>query len=477
MPFGDARQRSRPGRVVALLALIGAGVLLTRLVESGRVEPLFLPTPTPTRTAFSHQEEAEAQFSAGDLDQAIAAYQQAVSLTPDDSNLWAKLARIQTYSSALTPTDEQEQQRLQAAKASIDRAVELDAENGYAWAIRILVYDWLAGASTDEAARQDDFLIAEQAANRATTLESGVLLALAFNAELEVDQQDYAQAENTINLALARDGAADEMDVQRVHGTVLESLGRYEQAIEAYQRALELAPNFTFLHLRVGANYRRLGDSDAAIDSFQQAALINAQLGIKDPIPHLAIGRTWLQEGEFITAARFVEAAVSIDPSNSELLGFLGIAYFKARNYANAQEALNCAVVGCDVEAQAELLCTRLLVLDCSDEELQAVEAEALDLDPAQAQQLYAGLLCSGQGIEQCSQEQLLDLSNGVPGLELGDRTLEYYYTYGSVLAFAEECNQAEQIFEQLEQSYSSDELIMDIVGEGRSICPVASSN
>lgn len=475
MPFGETVQRSRPVRVAILIGLIAGGVLLTRLVETQRVKPLFLPTPTSTRTALSYQEEAEAHFSSGDLVKAIAAYQQAVSLAPGEALLWAKLARIQTYSSALTATPEEEWQRLQAAKASIDRAIELDDQDGFAWAIRILVYDWLASAIESvperQAERQDYVRVAEEAYNRAQFAEGSDTLALAFDAELQVDQQNYAQAEDEIGQALDSGGA--DMDVLRVHGIVLESTGHYQEAIEAYQQALTLAPNFTFLHLRIGANHRRLGHIEQALESFRKAALINAQLGVKDPIPHLAIGRTYLQDGEFITAARNVEAAVSLDPSSPQLLGFLGIAYFKARNYENAEDALRCAVNGCDVETQAWLLCTRLRVLDCTEADLSEVEAQAIGLDVSAAVQLYARLLCRGQGYtdEECDLHSLQDLSAGVSGLSLQDQTQEYYYTFGTVLAFAGECVDAGQIFDQLEQSYSTDSIIMDIVTDGRQRC------
>ncbi len=48
------------------------------------------------------------------------------------------------------------------------------------------------------------------------------------------------------------------MDVHRVHAYVLESLGEYALAIEAYDRAIAITPNLTFLYLRAGAGYRRL---------------------------------------------------------------------------------------------------------------------------------------------------------------------------------------------------------------------------
>lgn len=443
MPFGGGESRSRPWRVAVLLALIGGGILLTRLVEAGRVEPLFLPTATPTRTAFSYQEEGEAQFSAGKLEKAIDAYQQATRLEPEDARLWAKLARIQTYFSAQMPTKQERNNRLEQAKASADRAVAVDEDNDLAWAVRALVYDWLAGAEEATATREEYFTIAETSAKRALFLEPDNALALAYEAEVLVDQQRYAEGLDKIEEALARD--PNSLDVQRVYGTVLESNGDYEGAIEAYTRAANLAPNLTFLYLRIGANYRRLAGNEAslaerqllmeqALDSFNRAARINEQLEIQDPVPYLAIGRTYLQDGQFFIAARNLERAVLIDPSNPELLGFLGVIYFKARNYENAEATLRCAVSGCDDRDHAKLLCETLAILDCADEEpvLQAA---------------------------------------GVNGLELESTSLEYYYTYGSMLASKKECEGAEAVFRQLELVYGTDPVVAAIVLEGRVIC------
>ncbi len=432
MPFGGAERRSRPWRVAVLLALIGGGILLTRLVEAKRVKPLFLPTATPTQTAFSYQEEGEAQFSAGNLEKAIKAYQQATRLEPDNGKLWAKLARIQTYSSALMATEAERNDRLEQARASVDRAVAVDEENDLAWAVRALVYDWLAGAEPATATREEYFRIAETSAKQALLLEPDSALALAYEAEVLVDQQRYAEGLDKIEEALARD--PNSLDVQRVYGTVLESHGDYAGAIQAYEQAAKIAPNLTFLYLRIGANYRRLGDSDQALKYFEKAVQINQQLGIQDPVPYLAIGRTYLQDGEFFIAARNLEQAVLIDPGNPELLGFLGVIYFKARNYENAEATLRCAVDDCNDQAHAVLLCDTLAILDCDDE----------------AEKLRAA---------------------GVNGLDLKGTTLEYYYTYGSVLAFNKKCEEAEGVFRQLESGFGTDSVVAAIVLEGRALC------
>ena len=433
------RRRRNPWRLAVLLALIGAGIWLVRMVEAGQVQPLFLPTPTPTRTVLSYREEAETFFAAGNLKRAIEAYQQATALNPEDARLWADMARVQTYASALETTADARRARLAEARQTIDRAVELAPDDSYVQAIRALVYDWSASAEDEREgqARKADFLkIAEEAARRAFDLDNSNSLALAFLAEVLVDQGKYALAYDFAEQAVLQDPSS--MDAHRVFATVLESNGAYRAAIEEYLKAVELNPNLTFLHLRIGANYRRLRDIDRALEYFATAAKINEQNGVADPIPYLAIGRTYLQEGQFFIAARNVERAVAIDPGNPELWGFLGIVYFKARNYESALPVLQCAVEGCSAEESGRLLCD-LKILLCDEDQ------------PA-----------SAYGV-------------AVPGLRLEQGTLEYYYTYGSALAFMDQngelCRQAEPIFQQLMSLYGEDPIVAGIVAENRAIC------
>ena len=88
-------------RVIILLGLIMGGIWILMGINRGDVQPLFQPTPTPTRTANSFIMEGEAQFKAGALGGAIAAYQQAVTIEPNNASAWAELARIQTYSASV----------------------------------------------------------------------------------------------------------------------------------------------------------------------------------------------------------------------------------------------------------------------------------------------------------------------------------------------------------------------------------------
>jgi tetratricopeptide (TPR) repeat protein len=242
------------------------------------------------------------------------------------------------------------------------------------------------------------------------------------------------------------------MDIFRVHGTVLEYNGQYRAAIDAYTYASEINPNFTYLYLLIGANYRRLAGEDPlstgrqdlinrALDYFDRAARINEQLGIDDPTPYLAIGRTYLQQGEFFIAAINIERALEISPENPDIYGRLGLVFFRARNYESAVIALQCAVDGCGPEVSVQLLCQCVYNCDPETEEGQAF------------------------GVQ-------------VTGLQLGDESLEYYYTYGSVLVYFRDtaeypsaCDDADRVFRELLAAYGDDPVVPGIAAVSRALC------
>ena len=206
---------------------------------------------------------------------------------------------------------------------------------------------------------QDNLTQADQAAVRALQLDATNTRALAYYAEILVDEQKWTQAEQYIKQAVDRDPSL--MDVHRVYAYVLESLGEYNLAIQEYDKAIALTPKLTFLYLRAGANYRQLGFKspneenqkqlfDNSLTYFAKAASINSELQIKDPTPYLSIAKTYSQEGEYFIAARNVQKALDFQPGNPDFYGQLGVIYFKSRNYEGSIPALSCAVNGCEAE-------------------------------------------------------------------------------------------------------------------------------
>jgi tetratricopeptide (TPR) repeat protein len=271
LKFHQAKNRSNPYRILLWAFLVLAGIWMLLGLRRGEVRSPFMPTATPTRMPESYTMEAQAHFDAGKLDDpgsdqdAIGAYQRALAINPDDTLAWAELARIQAYSSSLLSTDQERLIRLQEALDSINNAWESDPENSTINAIRAFVLDWNASSNLITSSEREAYLIeAESAANRAYLLDPNNTLALAFYAEVLLDQQKWDQALEYSEQAVAQ--TPNSMDARRVYATVLESIGNYRDAINEYKRASEIAPNLTFLYLRIGFGYRHLQQWNIALD-------------------------------------------------------------------------------------------------------------------------------------------------------------------------------------------------------------------
>ncbi|MGD0003848.1 MAG: tetratricopeptide repeat protein [Anaerolineaceae bacterium] len=415
-------------RLLILLILVLGSFFLLRALSDKQIRSPFDPTPVPTRTANSFVTEAEARFNAGDLNGSIAAYKQATQLEPQNVQIWSKMAQIQVYSSNLLTTDDERRTRLQEALSSINQAVKVAPDDSTAHAIRAFVLDWNSNSAL--AGDQSDTLLAqaEQEAVQALQLDNQNTLALAYYAEILLDQQKWMQADQYIQQAIERDPSL--MDVHRVNAIVLESFRDYNGAIQEYEKAAEITPNLTFLYISIGTNYRFLKQYDRALEYFDKAARIDDQLQIKDPIPYVAIGKTYTQTGDFLVASLNMRKALTYNPYSPDLYGQLGIVYFHARNYETAILALKCAVRGCTAQESCDLR----------------------QCDPATDPQVT------------------------VQGLPLSDNTVVYYYTYGSVLTgmhtpTSDKCTEAVQVLAEVRAKYADDADIMSIVQANEQVC------
>ncbi len=441
-PLFRRQSHSNIYRIFFLALIILWALWIIRGVDLGTIQQAGNATPTATRSAISLTEEGDVYFTTGQLDSAIEAYREATRVDPQNANVWAKLARIQTYSSALL-VDSERLPRLQEALISINRAKELAPEDSTVTAIRSFVLGWSSNQYyfTDTERYTRLLTEAEQEANRALQLDPTNTLAMTFYIEILTSQQKLTQAEQYLAQALERN--ENLMDLHRVYAFLLESQGLYNRAIQEYDLAIELTPNLTFLHISAGANYRHLAFTsppeseqqkqlyEKSLEYFARAAKINEQISVNDPAPYISIAKTYSQMGEYFAASRNVLKALDFNPAKADVYGQLGIVFFKSRNYEGSIPALKCAIRGCTA-------------------------AESCDA--------RAG----------CNEG---DFGTQVTGMPLSSDTLVYYYTYGSVLAALSrpqdnKCPEAISIFDEIRASpFGSDPATIGIIQSGKAIC------
>lgn len=436
-------------RILLWISLILFGVWLLLGLNRGNIVSPLQPTPTPTRMVASYIQEAEAYFQAGKLDDpnsendAIDSYEQALRVDPQNAQAMADLARILAYSTRSLSTDQERLARLEWARDLVRQAAEIEPDDSTILALKAFILDWNASSNLISSGAREGYLAeAETDANRAYLLNPDNALALAFYAEVLLDQNKWDQALEYAEQATLR--APNSFDTHRVYGTVLESVGLYRAAIDEYKKASDLAPNLTFLLLQIGLVYRNMGnvsaDSaaaaglyDSALEYFDRAATINQQLNLKDPLPYIAIAKTYTQQGEFFIASRNAEKALAYSPASADTYGQLGMIYVQARNYESALPALKCALEGCTAEENQ-------------------IAKDFVD----------AGVLTETVAVQP---------------LELTNLTVAYYYIrYGSVLAFLSDakngyCEKTLVLMDKLRQTFPNEEVLLQNAADNEATC------
>jgi tetratricopeptide (TPR) repeat protein len=427
--FRTEKPQSNPYRMMIWLMMIVVGYWVIRSIwVTNTIAPAFEATATPTRTINSYSQEADAYFVAGNLDKAIEAYQNAARINPNDAELLAKLARIQVYKSKTmrTPTDRTDV--LRQALQNAEQANKLAPDDSTVAAIHALALDW--NGTDENAGDQGPAMLAQaqQEAKRAIDLDPGNMLAVAYYAEILVDQGNWTLAQSTIQQAVNRNPSI--MDVYRVSGYVLENGGYYRDAIEQYIKAAAINPNLTFLYIEIGVLYRQLQVYDKALEYFQKAVDIDKQLNINDPTPYISIAKTYSQTGDFYAASRNVIKALQLNPASPDVYGQLAIVMVKSKNYEGALPAFQCALEGCTPQ------------VSCS--------------------------------VRECN--EATDPQVAIQGMDISASTEVYYYTYGSILAGLhrrgdDKCTHASQIFSKVKAEFSDDPIAVSIVQAGEKIC------
>ena len=107
----------------------------------------------------------------------------------------------------------------------------------------------------------------------------------------------------------------------------------FDQAVEAYQRALELRPFYADAHVGLGDARAAKGDVDGAVASYQKALLYNPG----NPNVHMSLGKIYYAEkGLYYESVSSYKKAIDLDPQFLEARMGLGEVYEEKGLYEDA---------------------------------------------------------------------------------------------------------------------------------------------
>lgn len=134
--------------------------------------------------------------------------------------------------------------------------------------------------------------------------------------------------------------AAPSAALELSRGTLLESLGRFAEAVDAYRVAADLAPDNSEAALKLGLNLRRIGDRENAAAALERA--VTLPTATSDT--WFALGLIRQDKRDFGSAAEAYCRALKIRPDFAEAAVNLGICHQEAGDMAGAKVAYGLAL-------------------------------------------------------------------------------------------------------------------------------------
>ena len=119
---------------------------------------------------------------------------------------------------------------------------------------------------------------------------------------------------------------------------------RFEEAIQAFQKSLELRPHDVLAGDGLGLSYAGLNRSLEAVTSFQNAITWQENVSAKSPEPFIDLGDFFNQQGRFEEALPVLQQAVVIAPRNIRAHEILGKTLLNLNRLTEAQHELEAAV-------------------------------------------------------------------------------------------------------------------------------------
>ena len=109
----------------------------------------------------------------------------------------------------------------------------------------------------------------------------------------------------------------------------------YNEAIDAFKRAISIDPNDETVHNSLGIAYYSTQDYEAAIDAFKEAISIDPN----DETVHNSLGIAYYSTQDYEAAIDAFKAGISLNPQLERLHANLGWTYFQVKELNEAERA------------------------------------------------------------------------------------------------------------------------------------------
>jgi tetratricopeptide (TPR) repeat protein len=143
-------------------------------------------------------------------------------------------------------------------------------------------------------------------------------------------------------------------------GMLYYTTSRFAAAETELREAIRLNPEFVKSHDTLGLTMEELGKDEEALAAYRRAIELNEQQKLKDLSPYLNLGKFLLAKNRYEESLQMLEKASFIDGGSAEAAFQLGKAFNKLGREADAVKALNRAIRNDPDYAEPHYLLSRI---------------------------------------------------------------------------------------------------------------------
>lgn len=192
--------------------------------------------------------------------------------------------------------------------------------------------------------KDPDKILHEMAVNIVRFIDPYIVASYMYETTRDANSKDFSAAVREVRYCMVNLPKSDLHWAYNLHGLILVQQGKPEEAIERYNEALRLKPDFILPVYNTGNALLDMKQYDQAIAKYKDVLKLDTKGNVRTPHAYTQWGVALMQQGRLDEAVPLLQKAIAADPMYADAYYRLGMALKQQGKVKEAREMIQHAV-------------------------------------------------------------------------------------------------------------------------------------